>query len=89
MKVQKEENRFFINENDEFVGEISFTKESNYIIADHTFVNPKYRGKGIASILLDALGDYARKNKVKIKADCSYVFKKFSEFSEYDDIKLK
>lgn len=89
MKVQKEDKRFFITDNDIFVGEITFTKENNYLIADNTFVNPKYRGKGIAGFLLEALVDYARNNRFKIEAVCSYVQKKFNESDQYNDIKLK
>lgn len=88
MNIQKEENRFFIVENDILVGEITFIKKSNYLIANHTFVNPKYRGKGIAGYLLDALVDYARSNQIKIQALCSYVQKKFDESDQYNDIKV-
>ena len=75
MKVQKEENRFFINESDKLVGEI-------------TFVNPDYRGQGIAAILLEVLVDYALKNGFKIQAVCSYVRKKFTESDRYNNVKL-
>ena len=88
MKVQKEENRFFINESDKLVGEITFVKKSNYLIANHTFVNPDYRGQGIAEILLEVLVDYALKNGFKIQAVCSYVRKKFTESDRYNNVKL-
>lgn len=88
MKVQKEENRFFIVDKDILVGEITYIKKNNYLIANHTFVNPNYRGQGVAAILLDALVDFALKNSFKIKAVCSYVQKKFEESDKYNDIKL-
>lgn len=89
MKVQKEANRFFIMDNDNLVGEITFVEKDNYLIANHTFVNPKYRGKGIAQVLLDSLVKYARENQKKIDTVCTYVQKKFQDSNRYDDLKLK
>lgn len=89
MKVQKEANRFFIMDHDNLVGEIIFIENDNYLIANHTFVNPKYRGKGIAQVLLESLVKYARENQKKIEAVCTYVQKKFQDSKGYDDLKLK
>ncbi len=59
----------------------------------HTFVPEKLRGKGIASILTEAISDYALKNKIKIKPTCSYAvyfyrknYEKYKEIIDREDL---
>lgn len=87
--ITKDNNRFIYQENNEVLGEISFTPVENQIIrAEHTYVNPEARGKGIAGQLLDALADYARENQLKIQPVCSYVVSAFKKSDKYQDVSI-
>lgn len=52
----------------------------------HTYVNPDYRGKGIASRIVDIIIDEARKAGVKIKPTCSYAARYMGNKAEFADI---
>ncbi len=60
--------------------------EDGVLQAHHTFVDPKFRGQGVAGHLLKEMVSYARKNNKKIFATCSYVVKMFSHGDEYKDV---
>ena len=80
---------FFIFDDDEreVLAELTYKDNGNILIFDHTYVSDKLRNQGIAGKLLNVAVNYARENKYKVKAVCSYVVKKF-ESSEYDDINI-
>lgn len=63
--------------------------EKNVFVVTSTRVRPELRGQSIAGILLDQLSDLARKEGFKLKAQCSYVVKKFNLDSKYDDINIE
>ncbi|SUO97705.1 GNAT family N-acetyltransferase [Suttonella ornithocola] len=87
--ITKDNNRFIYQENNEILGEISFTPIENQIIrAEHTYVHPEVRGKGIAGQLLDALADYARENQLKIQPICSYAVSAFKKSDKYQDVSI-
>lgn len=54
--------------------------------ADHTFVPPAMRGKGIAAGLVKALVDDARKGGFRIRPACSYVAAQFKRHPEWSDL---
>ena len=91
MEIKQGDQMFYIGESQEdAIGRITFAVESeDVIVADHTFVNPDYRGKNIARQLLDRLVDYAREKHLKIRPQCSYVVKAFEKYREYQDIIAK
>lgn len=55
-------------------------------IADHTFVPPEGRGKGLAAQLVDALIADARREGFKIVPQCSYVEATFRRHPEWADV---
>lgn len=63
-------------------------KEDVYVVTS-TRVRPELRGQSIAGILLDELSDLAREEGFKLKAQCSYVVKKFDIDSKYDDVNVE
>ncbi len=63
-------------------------KEDVYVVTS-TRVRPELRGQSIAGILLDELSDLAREEGFKLKAQCSYVVKKFDVDSKYDDVNVE
>lgn len=77
------------DEQGEIIAEITYRslKDTNVVIADHTYVSPVLRGQGVAEKLLDHLVAAMAKENKKIKAECSYVVSKFErEPEKYDSI---
>ena len=56
-------------------------------IADHTYVPPALRGKGIAMQLVEALVADARAQGFTIEPRCSYVEAAFRRHPEWADVK--
>ena len=52
---------------------LSWTDRNGIRHAEHTFVPPDFRGKGVASELVKALVADAKAHDFKIAPDCSYV----------------
>ncbi|MDO4689862.1 MAG: GNAT family N-acetyltransferase [Fusobacterium sp.] len=78
---------YIYGENREILAELEYKMKDDILVFDHTEVSDKLKGQGIAAKLLDEATKYARENKLKVKAECSYVVKKF-ETGAYDDIKI-
>ncbi|MDD7461860.1 MAG: GNAT family N-acetyltransferase [Prevotella sp.] len=75
---------------DEQMGYISYVWESEEVMnIQHTIVDPKHEGKGVASALLNYAVDFARQNNKKIQTSCSFVQAKFNRSGAYDDVKAK
>lgn len=77
------------DENGKLIAEITFPPTSDPMIvnANHTFVDPSLRGKGIAGKLVDAMVEEMKIEGKKIKATCPYVVDKFNdEPDKYDFI---
>lgn len=55
--------------------------------ANHTFVPPEMRGRGIAGKLVDALIADAREQGFKIAPDCSYVEAAFRRNPDWADLR--
>ena len=56
-------------------------------IADHTWVPPEARGKGIAAALVEALVADARELGFRIVPQCSYVEAAFRRHPEWADLR--
>lgn len=56
-------------------------------IADHTFVPPEMRGRGIAQKLVEALVADARAQGFRIVPQCSYVDALFRRNPEWSDLR--
>lgn len=69
------------------LAEITWARNGDVMVMDHTFVDPSLRGQGVAKKLLDQAADYARENGLKMQALCSYVVSAFNQSSSYDDVK--
>lgn len=77
-------------ENNQNVGNCSFKNRGDTWILDHTVVDPKYGGQGIAGKLLEEVVKNAREKNKKIVPVCSYVKKTVEkEPKKYDDILAK
>lgn len=75
MKFIVEKNRVYYEENGEILAEITFIGEEDVLTINHTFVDDRLRGQGIASKLVqEAVTEIKRQNK-KVQASCSYAIK--------------
>lgn len=90
-KIEREDKgkkgRFIIYDNDEFAGEMTYTwagKEK--FIIDHTGVEDKFSGKGLAKQLVMEGVDYARKNNLKIIPLCPYAKSRFDKDKSIRDV---
>jgi len=89
--IEREDNgkkgRFIIYENDEFAGEMTYTwaGKTKFII-DHTGVEEKFSGKGLAKQLVTEGVEYARQNEVKIIPLCPYAKRRFEKDKNIRDV---
>jgi predicted GNAT family acetyltransferase len=75
--IQQEPNRFWIADNRQhMIGEITYhlDEDKRYVVT-HTFVDPLYRGQGLANRLLDQVILLATKEKRYIYPLCSFAVK--------------
>jgi predicted GNAT family acetyltransferase len=68
-------------------GELTYTREGDQIVAQHTFVDPQFRGGTIARDMLGALVALAREEGRKIIPRCEYVRGAFEKHAEYADVR--
>ena len=66
---------------------LSWTDRNGVRHAEHTFVPPEFRGKGVASRLVKELVADARANGFKIAPDCRYVASWFDRHKDAADLR--
>ena len=66
--------------------ELTWRAQGPLRIANHTFVPPEMRGRGIAQALVEALVADAREHGFKIVPQCSYVDVLFRRHPEWSDL---
>ena len=71
------------------VGNVFFVKENNIIKITSTLVEPKERGKGIASKMLEEVFAYFKINNYKVIIECSYVDNWIMDKKEYQETIMK
>jgi predicted GNAT family acetyltransferase len=90
MQIQRDEHgrkgAFYIEENGEWIAELTYSKNDGTMTIDHTETDVKLRGEGIGQELVKAAVEYARENDVKIKADCPYAKKVIDRTPEFQDV---
>lgn len=77
--VKDEDNNIIVKATFPFINE-------NVVNVNHTFVDPKLRGQGIASILMHEVIQYAKKMNYKIVATCPYAVVWLKKHKEYQDM---
>jgi predicted GNAT family acetyltransferase len=65
---------------------LTWTARGEARIADHTFVPPEARGRGIAAALVEALIADAREQGFTVVPQCSYVAAIFRRHPEWADL---
>lgn len=90
IKIEFEEDntrgRFFADLGEGHVAEMTFVRNHNQMIIDHTRVPKQFEGQGIAAKLVVEGVEFARKNKRKIVAVCSYVVVQFKRHKDWADV---
>ena len=72
MEYITEKNRIYVVENGEEVGEVTFPERDDVYVINHTYVDDRYRGQGIASELVRRAVEEIERRGGKCKATCSY-----------------
>lgn len=91
MQIQRDEHgkkgAFYIEEDGEWIAEMTYVRTGDSeITIDHTEVDPKLRGEGIAKDLLAEAVKFARENNLKVKATCAYAKIAIYENADYKDV---
>lgn len=82
---EPESDRSAAYDDDKFIGESTYSKSDKLWIIDHTYVDDKYRGQGIAGKLVATIVDEARTNDKKIIPLCPFAKREFELKPEYRD----
>ena len=80
---------FFQEQDGQRVAEITYRwRDTKTIVADHTWVDSRLRGQGVARQMLDALVAFAREKQLKIVPQCSYVDVMFRRDASFTDVAI-
>lgn len=71
----------------EAIGRLTYKKNGDVYVADHTLVPPEIGGRGIAAKLVEALIADARDEGFKIVPQCSYVDAAFRRHPDWSDLR--
>jgi predicted GNAT family acetyltransferase len=81
--------RYVIHLSDGAEAELTYARRGkDMLVADHTFVPPTHRGRGLAEKLVDTLIAEARRDGVRIEPVCSYVAAQFRRHPEWADLRV-
>lgn len=69
------------------VGELTYIRHDDEIVALHTEVDDAAEGKGVGGALARALLDDARESGLKVVPQCPFVAGYLDRHSEYDDLR--
>ena len=80
---------FFVEEDGSIVGHLLYSMQEDGIMSlDHTEVDPKMSGKGLASKLVKHSVDFAREKNYKIHPRCTYAAMQFERHGEYKEVQV-
>jgi len=84
IEVKRNNNLFFIKVNDKIASSLRYNIEKDIMYIVSTFTLPAYRGRGLASKLMQEAVNYAISSEIrKIKVHCSYARHWFKKHPEY------
>lgn len=90
MQIQRDEHgrkgAFYIEQDGEWVAELTYQKNDGAITIDHTEIDEKLRGQGVGEQLVRAAVDHAREIGMKVKPDCPYARKVIERTPELQDV---
>jgi predicted GNAT family acetyltransferase len=91
MDIQQQENKkrgsFFVEENGDWLAELAYTwRDDKLISIDHTEVDESLEGKGVGSMLVKHMVNFAREKGIKLKVYCSFAKTVFERHPDYADV---
>ena len=92
IKITEDQTKGFAiaKENEEQAGEMTYSIASaNFIIIDHTEVEPSFKGKGVGKQLLYKIVEMARERDIKILALCPFANAMFKKLTDIQDVLKK
>ena len=72
MEYITEKNRIYVVEGGEEVGEVTFPERDGVYVINHTYVDDRLRGQGVASELVRRAVEEIERRGGQYKATCSY-----------------
>lgn len=79
---------FWLEHEGRRVAEMTYRRlGASRVLVDHTFVDPRLRGQGVARQLLDAAVAWARQGNTRISATCSYVVVQLARDASLNDVR--
>ncbi len=78
---------FFIDDGGRRIAEMTYTMSGDDAIIDNTFVEPARRGAGLGERLVEAAVEWARRDRRKLVALCSFAKAVLDRHPEYDDVR--
>jgi predicted GNAT family acetyltransferase len=69
------------------IGRLTYQRQGNVLVADHTLVPPEIGGKGVAARLVEALVEGARADGDRIVPQCSYVEAAFRRNPDWAELR--
>lgn len=74
-------------ENNKTAGKMTYSIPSaDFIIINHTKVEPAFNGKGVGKQMLYKIVDMAREKNIKIVALCPFVIAMFQKLADIQDV---
>ncbi|WEV54609.1 GNAT family N-acetyltransferase [Leuconostocaceae bacterium ESL0723] len=89
MELTHEPGRYYAADDQELLAEVTYqtTNNGQTLAIDHTYVNPKLRGGGLAKQLVDTVVNQARGNHQTVLPLCSFAKMLFDRFPDlYADV---
>jgi predicted GNAT family acetyltransferase len=90
MQIQHDEHgrkgAFYIEENGEWIAELTYVKNNGTMTIDHTEIAEKLRGEGIGQDMVKAAVEFAREKGLKVKPACPYARKVIERTPEFQDV---
>ena len=65
-------NRIAVIDNGEEIGEVTFPERDGVYVINHTYVDDRFRGQGIASEMVRRAVEEIERRNGSVKATCSY-----------------
>ncbi|MDT0647496.1 GNAT family N-acetyltransferase [Zunongwangia sp. F260] len=79
---------FYIEGEKGIIAELTYKRQDNNIILiDHTKVDRKFEGQGLATELLKRSVEHARENNLKIDPLCPFAEVQFERHKSYEDVR--
>jgi len=82
LKESKDKGQFFIELKEGKRAILDFVKKGNEVYVIYVYTPPEFRGRGIATKLMEALVSYCKKNNMKIFPICPYAVSFFEKNTE-------